>query len=249
MARERATLVFVPGLLAGGWIWDDTGAQLTEHHKVVVELPAHGGRPPAPAAVPLAHLVDDVVRVAGDIAGPVALVGQSLGAVICLHAAPRIARLTGLVLVAMPLAPETAASRARRLGTLAAMGRLGVRPVLRAMAAWLFGRSTRRDAPERVARWLDAASHLDPAGVVRTAHAALARPDGEPALARVAVPALVVGGSEDAVLDPGEAARTARGLVRATAHELAGCGHQIPIERGAALGQLIHDWIDQGECT
>jgi pimeloyl-ACP methyl ester carboxylesterase len=249
VSRERATLVFVPGLLAGSWIWDDAAAQLTDHHTVTLELPAHGDCPSAPAAVPLAQLVDEVVRVAGEVAGPVALVGQSLGAVMCLHAAPRVANLTGLVLVGMPLAPETAASRARRLGTLAAMARLGVRPVLRAMAAWLFGRSTRRDAPERVARWLDAAAHLDPAGVVRTAHAALARPDGEPALARVAVPALVVSGSEDLVLGRDEAARTARGLARATAHELAGCGHQVPIERGTALGQLIHDWIDQGEFT
>jgi len=249
MPGERASIVFVHGLLTAGWIWDDAVARLADHRNIVVELPAHGHRPASADPVPLARLVDEVARVAAAQTGPVVLVGQSLGAVICLHAAPLVARLARLVLVGMPLAAETAASRARRLGTLEAMARLGVRPVLRTMAAWLFGHSTRRDAPERVTRWLDAASLLEPAGVERTAHAALARPDGEPALARVAVPTLVVSGSEDLVLGRDEAARTARGLRRATARELVGCGHQIPIERGAALGELIHDWIDQGERT
>jgi len=237
-------IVLVHGLLTGGWIWEPLVTRLGRRHRVrVVELPGHGARAAWPGDLPLGALADELAALCGD---DVVLVGHSLGAIACAHAAARARALAGLVLVAMPLDAETPASRARRLAPLEAMARLGVRPVLRGMAPWLFGRTTRRERPACVERWLAETVRLEAAGVVRTAHAALARPDAAPVLARVRAPVLVVTGDEDDTLAPDEARRTAAHLARGTLCELRGCGHLIPIERGDALATVIEHWLEGG---
>jgi pimeloyl-ACP methyl ester carboxylesterase len=243
----RPTLVLVHGLMTAGWIWGDVRRRLGDLYRIrVVELPGHGGRAAPDGDVSLVSLACELAAVATR-ERPAVLVGLSLGAIACAHAAARLGgELAGLVLVAMPYHPETPDSRRRRQDTLEAIGRLGARPVLRGMAPWLFGRTTRRERPERVEEWLADAARLDPTAVVRTAQAALHRPAAAAALAAIRTPTLVVGGGEDELLLADEPRLTAARIAGAAHCEIAGAGHMVPIERGDALAHAIERWLEGG---
>jgi pimeloyl-ACP methyl ester carboxylesterase len=60
---------------------------------------------------------------------------------------------------------------------------------------------------------------------------------------------LVVAGAEDAMLDPDEAKRATRRLARGTACQIAGAGHLVPCERGAALATEIDHWLAKEDLT
>jgi len=212
---------------------------------VVPDLRGHGRSDSPPHDVGLEELVDDLFGVLEALAVPRAmLVGLSLGGLVCLRAAARRPeRVAGLALLATPALPETMESRRRRLGTLEAMGRLGRRRVLRGMAGWLFGVSTRRHSPEVVEAWLDGMEKADPIGIRRTAHAALGRPDVRPWLGHVRVPALVVVGAEDGLVSSEDVSALARHLPGAIVSEVPGAGHLVPLERPQALGAALARWI------
>jgi pimeloyl-ACP methyl ester carboxylesterase len=101
------TTVFVHGFLDDGAVWDRVRvARARQTPTVVAELAGMAGRPDAPGPYTLARHVSDVLALVDATAGPVLLVGQSLGAqVVELVAARRPDRVAGMVLVTpVPLA-------------------------------------------------------------------------------------------------------------------------------------------------
>jgi len=248
--ESGAPVVLVHGLLTSGEVWAPVAPWLPPGRRLVApDLRGHGGTKGAAADVTLEALVDDLVDLLDGLAVERAvLVGLSLGGLVCLRAALRQPeRAEGLALVATPLAAETAESRARRLGTLEAMSRLGNRRVLRGMAAWLFGPTTRRRFPETVERWLDALEAADPAAIRRTSQAALDRPDARPWLAQIGVPTVLVLGGEDALVPAGpESERAARAL-GVDLRVVPEAGHLVPLEQPEALGRTLERWIDSAD--
>jgi pimeloyl-ACP methyl ester carboxylesterase len=240
-------ILLLHGLLTSGEAWRPVVPFLPPSRRIVVpDLRGHGKSASAPRDVSLDELVDDLFAVLDAFeARRAILVGLSLGGLVCLRAALcRPDRVAGLALVATPVLPETAESRARRLRTLDAMRRLGNRPVLRGMAGWLFGRTTRRRSPETVERWLASLEDADPVGIRRTAQAALRRTDVRPWLERLPLPALVIVGAEDALLSAAELTAVAGNLSGAILRELPEAGHLVPLERPQALGTTLGRWID-----
>ncbi len=243
---DGAPVLLLHGLLTSGRAWRHVVPALRRGRRVIVpDLPGHGRSAASPEDGSLDALADGVLAALDGLRiDRAALVGLSLGGLVCLHAALRAPeRVAALGLVATPASAETPESAARRFGTLEAMGRIGTRPVLRGMAGWLFGRSTRRHHPEVVDAWLDEWAMADPAAICRTARAALRRPDARPRLGRVSAPTLVIVGDEDGVLPRDEGETLARGIPGATLHEMARAGHLLPLERPEALGFLLDEWL------
>lgn len=244
-----APVLLLHGLLTSTDAWVGVAPSLPRSRRIVVpDLCGHGGSPGASADVSLDELVDDLLAILDrlDMARAI-LVGLSLGGLVCLRAAVRAPeRVEALALVATPLEPEPADARARRLGTLDAMRRLGNRRVLRGMGGWLFGATTRRRRPDVVERWLESLDDADPVAIRRTAHAALSRPDARPWLDEVRVPRLVAFGGEDALVPPDRGAAWARG--EATVAVVPEAGHLVPLEQPEVLGQVLARWIDSLEC-
>jgi 3-oxoadipate enol-lactonase len=243
---DEPPVLLLHGLLTSGEAWHRMVPALTRRRRVIVpDLRGHG-RSSAPSGdVNLDELVGDLLAVLDALGVRRAtLLGLSLGGLVCLHAALRAPeRVAALGLLATPASPETRESRMRRLGTLEAMDRIGKRPVLRGMAGWLFGHTTRRRVPQVVEAWIEAGVRVDATAVRRTAQAALWRPEVRPSLGRVRVPTLVVAGAEDAVLPREEAQLLARGIPGATSCTLAHAGHLLPLEQPDVLATVVRSWL------
>ena len=101
------TTVFVHGFLDDAAVWEPVIRHRTRRTPTVVaDLAGMAGRPDDGGPYTLARHTADVVELVDGIAGPVVIVGQSLGAQVAeLAAARRPDRVAGLVLVApVPLA-------------------------------------------------------------------------------------------------------------------------------------------------
>jgi 3-oxoadipate enol-lactonase len=239
-------VLLLHGLLTSGQAWKSVIASLPSSRRVIVpDLRGHGRSAAASNDVCLDELTDDLFGVLDALdVSRATLVGLSLGGLVCLRAAVRHPqRVTALALVATPASPETVESGARRLATLEAMDRLGKRGVLRGMASWLFGGTTRRHSPEVVEAWLESLESVDPIAIRRTAQAALRRSDARPWLGRVHVPALVVAGAQDAVVSADDVAALAGGLPLGQLCELPDAGHLVPLERPETLGRALEGWM------
>lgn len=80
----------------------------------------------------------------------------------------------------------------------------------------------------------------------RQQRALLARPDINPAIEAVAVPAMVAVGDRDRVCLPEDARVLANCLPQARFHVLAGCGHLAPMERPGEVTALLRTWLLEG---
>jgi pimeloyl-ACP methyl ester carboxylesterase len=70
-----------------------------------------------------------------------------------------------------------------------------------------------------------------------------ARPDSFEALRGADVPALVLRGTEDALIPGEEADALVKALPRATFVELPGAGHLAPLEVPAEVAAAVRDWL------
>ena len=77
----------------------------------------------------------------------------------------------------------------------------------------------------------------------RQQRALLARPDIEPAIAAVHVPALVAVGDRDRICLPADARALADRISHAKFHELRHCGHLAPLERPGEVTMLLRQWL------
>jgi pimeloyl-ACP methyl ester carboxylesterase len=99
-----------------------------------------------------------------------------------------------------------------------------------------------RDVRERAGASYDRGS--DPAGVARQLIAALASPDRTPDLRSVGVPALVLHGAQDPLVDVSGARATAEALPNAELVVIDGMGHDLPRALWAEITGRIADLVD-----
>jgi 3-oxoadipate enol-lactonase len=82
-----------------------------------------------------------------------------------------------------------------------------------------------------------------PAGLATLSEILAARPDSTPLLATIAVPTLVVAGSEDALVPVEEAQAMASGVPGARFEVLEGSGHLVSLDRAHVVNRLVASWV------
>lgn len=240
-------LLFLPGLANDAEVWEGVRADLRRLAPTAVQplLDAaqvsdmhsrHATLPEMARALLAAH------------AGPLVLVGHSMGGMLALHvarAAP--ARVAGLALLATTARPDT--PEMIRLRTeacvLFAAGRMD--EVLRANVALAFHPDNARDGA-LVARYLAIVRRAGATQLIAQNHAVMARDDNRPHLAAInthSCPTLVVCGEADALTPPELALEIAQAVRGARLVLLPRCGHMLTLEQHAAAAAVLLDWMGE----
>lgn len=224
----------------------DVAAQLAANGLRVVcaDLPGHGATACPNSSVTLDALVEQLAAFLDEIAvdAPV-ICGTSLGALLAGELALRHPdKISGLALISWPARPFLGDEQTRAFETIERAGRLGVDPILRALATMMFGQTTRRCRREIVVRWIEAAGRTNLEAIRSMALAALSQRDRASEMRNIRYPTLIVRGTEDPLVSGAEARRMAGGLPRGELCELARVGHLPSLEAPEALIDVLLSW-------
>lgn len=242
-----APIVLLHGVGLDRTIWDAVSAELgrvlPESEVIALDLPGHGAQPPLTHEVSLGDLAADVLDRMP--AGPVHLVGFSVGALIAQHIAvhhpDRVLTLTCVNSVCDRNGQEAAAV-AGRLETAGVDFALGAE---RAVDRWfpdgtgIPGAPALRDRTRRILLANDVPSYLHVYRVFATGDAELA-----PELHRITVPVLAVTGSEDPGSTPEMSYRIAERIPGTHVHIIQGARHMVPDTHPELLSALIAELVN-----
>lgn len=247
VAGHGPAMVLCHGFTTTGEFWREQVEPFSRTHRLVIpDLPGHGRSPSPPGrrytidayADDLAQLFE-ALRIEDAV-----LVGLSMGGTIAQRfvlkqqaAHPR--RLRGLVLVGAT--PHGLGPAVRVENVLQAIDRHGVEAASQAVIDRSFG-STASPALVEFAR---SEVVRTPAFVAREAIASLNEADSRAQLGRIALPTLVVCGTEDAITPPAESRALAAGIPGAHLVLIEQAGHFPMLEQPARFDAALRDFTDR----
>jgi pimeloyl-ACP methyl ester carboxylesterase len=119
----------------------------------------------------------------------------------------------------------------------------GTPAIVTQMLDRLVGETTKRRRPGVYARVRNMLEDARPASFVRAQAAMSSRPDSTPLLGRIAVPTLVVTGSEDVIIKPDDARALARAIPGARLEVIEEAGHLPSLEQPERFNQSLLDFL------
>jgi pimeloyl-ACP methyl ester carboxylesterase len=190
-------------------------------------------------------MADDAARLLDELKVDQAVVGGlSMGGYVALAFARRHAgRLRGLILADTRAEPDDEAGRANRDRLIAeASGSTGA-VFIESMLPKLVGATTLGQRPEVVAEVRHIAAGQVAAGIVGALKALRDRPDARGGLAAIAVPTLVIVGSEDVLTPPAVARELAGRIGGARLEEIDGAGHLSNLEQPQRFNAAVRAFL------
>ncbi|WP_055601137.1 bifunctional 3-oxoadipate enol-lactonase/4-carboxymuconolactone decarboxylase PcaDC [Streptomyces aureus] len=236
--QETAPVLVLGPSLGTTWhMWDRQIPELTRDWRVVrFDLPGHGGAPAEPFTS-VAELGDRLLATLDSIGVQrFGYAGCSLGGAVGLDLALRAPhRVASLALVAT--SPRFgSADEFRQRGVIVRAN--GLEPMARTAPEQWFT-SVFAGAQPAIVDWaVQMVRTTDPACYIAACEA-LAVFDVREALDRIAIPALVLVGSEDQVTGPAEARTLVAGIADARLAVVPGASHLAPVEQPAAVTDLL----------
>lgn len=251
-AGEGPAILLMHSFLCSGEMWRGQTAGLSRCHRVInVDLRGHGRSSSPDQAFTLYDLVEDAVAVLDEARVERAVwAGLSIGGMLALRAALVVPdRVRALVLVDSHAGAERPLPRLkyRAMGVGARL--LGLKPLLPAVLPLMFGRTTRRENPELVRRWLPEVLAMELPSILRTLEALLRRDSVVDELGRIEVPALVLVGEEDRALPVACSREMARGLADARLQVIAKAGHLTALEQPEAVTRAMLEFLESLPAT
>ncbi len=244
--RSAPLAVLLHGVGGGRQGWLTTGAVLARQgYRVLAPDQPGYGLSPSIAPYDMAGMADAVRRLIGWAnSGAALLVGHSMGGMVAQELVARAPQdVAALVLAATSPAfgaPggawQSEFLRARFAPLEAGLGMAG-------LAAQLVPAMAGRDAPpELLAEALELMSGV-PQATYRSALAALVQFDRREALARIAVPTLVVTGEDDRTAAPEVARRMAARIAGAQIAIVPATGHLLMLEQPTRFSQVLLEFV------
>jgi 3-oxoadipate enol-lactonase len=239
------TLVLIHEMGGSLESWDEVAPRLGQQRRVLrYDTRGAGLSEKVRWALSIDTMVDDLAALldAVGISGKVALAGVAVGGAIALHAAVRLARRISAVVVGSPAIGIAADRRAGVLARVERIEREGMRSAVEDSMANGYPPELRTDAARFAAfraRWLgnDPASY---AAIYRM----LATTDLQPELARIACPALVLGGRFDRTRPPALVEPVARAIPGAR-YQLLDTGHYMAVATPELLAATVGGFLDE----
>lgn len=225
-------IILIPGLMNDGWVWRHQIGPLGRFAPVTVATNDDCDR--------LGAMAERILSLS---AGPLAVVGHSMGGRVALEvmarAPERVLRLAMLDTGAGGPAEGEAAARSRlvdlaRSEGMAAVAREWLPPMLAP------GNRANQGLVAGITQMLERCTPEIFAGQQR---ALIERPDRTALLPTIACPTLVVTGSEDAWAPPAQHAAMAETIPHSALHIVEGAGHMLPVEAPERLTELLVGWL------
>jgi pimeloyl-ACP methyl ester carboxylesterase len=226
-------VILLPGLACDGAMWSGQHAALSAVAAVAV----------SDAHQRAATLAEMAALLLAEHAGPLVLVGSSMGGMLALHAwrqAPQ--RVRGLALLgstARPDTPELIRLRSQAIELFAA-GRAD--EVLRANVPLALHRG-HADHAALVDAYLAMVHRAGALQLIRQNRAVMARADARPWLPQIACPTLVACGRGDLLTPPEHSIEIAAAVPGARLELLDDCGHLLTMEQPDAVSRLLLGWL------
>lgn len=229
------------GSASASWAYQLAGARQAGVRALAWDAPGYGLSTPVVPEHPRAQ--DYATRLWAwldtlGVAGPVTLVGHSLGALMVASAAVlRPGQVTRLVLLspAQGYGTATEDERSQKLGDrLAALNKLGPEGMARARGAAMLSPQASAELVQAVQ---DTMAQVDPSGYAQAARM-LSTGQLLTDLTRVACPVTVACGNADTITPPAGCRRVAQHLGLPLV-DLGSAGHACPLEAAAAVNRLL----------
>ncbi|MFR9798134.1 alpha/beta fold hydrolase [Streptomyces sp. MS06] len=230
-ASPRLPLVLVHGHPFDRTMWTPQVDAFSPERRVVApDLRGYGASPVVPGATPLSVFAADIEALLDELAvDGFVLVGLSMGGQIAMECCARLGdRVRGLVLADTVPTPETPAGRAARRAMADRLLREGMRGYADEVLERMVAPYAPAEVRDHVHRMMAAAP---PEGAAAALRGRAERPDYRAALARLAVPALVVVGEDDTYTTVQDARLLDALLPDSALHVVEGAAHLPNLER------------------
>ncbi|HUB07136.1 MAG TPA: alpha/beta hydrolase [Myxococcales bacterium] len=225
--------------------WDAQVAALVPEHRVLaVDFPGFGESGPPPAGLTLASVAANVSRLARGLGlERLSVVGLSMGGYLALELAAQDTPLVErLVLADTRAGADSAEGAAGRERFAKRAEKEGIGWIADDMLPKLLRRRPDIQVSRRVAAAIALAT---PAGVAGAQRAMAARADHRGTLETLRMPALVITGTEDALISPEESVHMAELLPQGRLHAIPGAGHLSELEEPEAFNRALVSFLTE----
>ncbi len=232
-------LMLVHGFPLNRTIWRPLVPLLESKFRMVLPDLRGFGQSPVPEGTYSMRLLAEDLRALLDTLKieKVVLVGHSMGGYVSLAFAQAYPhRLAGLAMVSSQAAadnPEVRASRSLWDKVIEETKRRGLKPLAESMSKRLTCQ------PDLVAPLRELILKCNPQGVIGALKGMAERPNAQEWLSSIVVPAVVIAGSEDAIIPPDRPKVMTQLLGRAWLVEVSGAAHMPMMEQPAAVAKAL----------
>lgn len=247
VAGSGPPLLLVHGFPLDHQMWQAQIEGLADEYQVIApDLRGFGRSDVTGGTVSMSQMADDLAALVDVLQVPqrVTLAGLSMGGYVAWQFALRHrSRLSRLILCDTRAQADTPEAAAARLSLAQRVLAEGAAVVAEALLPKLFAPATYTRKPELVAATREVILRTHPEGIAAALRGMAQRPDVRPLLGQIDVPALVLGGEEDAISPPEEMRQIAAALPQGTWVPIPQAGHMVPCEQPQVVNEAIRRFL------
>jgi 3-oxoadipate enol-lactonase len=246
VAGDGPALLLVHGFPLDRSMWRRVSSGLTGWRRIAPDLRGMGLSDVPASGYTMADYADDLVALLDAVrVESVVLCGFSMGGYVAFELLRRCPeRVRALVLMNTRANPDDTAGREKRNAMIARIRRDGPGFLADDMLPRLLAPASLATMPDVVREVRAMVGVHSAAGLVGALEAMRDRESAAPLLPAIAVPALVVHGSDDQLIPLAEARAMAGAIPGAHFAVIPGAGHLAPIEQPVNTGRVIREFLD-----
>jgi 3-oxoadipate enol-lactonase len=242
------TVVFVHAFALNRMMWEPQLEELRGAFEVLApDMRGHGSSDVTGETIPIERMADDVRALVASLElAPVALVGLSMGGYVALAYARKYpADLAALVLADTRASADSQEAREGRYAMIEEVTANGPAAIAEQMLPKLLCEKTLAENQPLVASVRRMIETTSAAGIAGALAGMAEREDARSFLPSIAVPTLVIAGSEDTVVPPEEARAIADAIPSARFELIENAAHLSNLEQPNRFNALVREFLSQ----